>query len=108
MRKILLVSLALLTSCVYASHPQNRHQTNRHDLSQHRSMNNQTSHWVFIEGYQRHGTWVSPRWIQRNGQHPNANQQGWHRIPGGWVGHARQRHWVNPHWENTRICRHRR
>lgn len=100
------MAISLLTSCVYSTHPQNQHQ--RHNLSHHRQIDTQDHHWVYVEGYQQHGVWVSHRWVRRPGRHPYAHQDGWNRIPGRWFGHGRSRVWVQPHWERGAHCRHRR
>jgi len=107
MKKIIaILSLTMLSSCVYTTHPRNVHS--RHNISQHSPIESQDHHWAYIEGHQQLGVWVSPRWVRRTGSHPHAHQAGWHKIQGRWNGHGRTRVWAQPHWERGVHCRHRR
>jgi hypothetical protein len=109
--KIALLTLLTLitTSCVYASHPQNRRDTrNRHQRIElhHSQVATPNTHFAYIEGHYNRGQWVQGQWREVAGIDPNARRNGWYKIRGQWVGHGSNRRWINPHWENSRDCRH--
>jgi hypothetical protein len=107
---ISILSIMLLASCVYTNRPQNNpDHRNRHQFIElhHSQTATPHNHFAYIEGRDVNGQWVTGHWREVPGSDPNARREGWHKIRGHWVGHGRDRHWVNPHWENSRDCHHR-
>jgi hypothetical protein len=98
MKKILLLTAAIMILPACANAHSQRTHARQHNIATHQTV---TYHWVYISSGVTNGRWIGGHWQKVTGSHPHANNLDWHFVNGHHIKRNGHRVWVHGHWEKN-------